>query len=159
MKLSIGVPLALIFAVVTQADAADGRPTQSKLSKLGLKSMKVVSDEQGHIVRGKFLAVGGILTPGASTASTPLGGTAVFPAVIPPNTSVNPLFYIAGNAPRPLGNTVFGVTGFGTVNVTTSATGNPSFSGFVNVPYAVTATDISGSATVSIQFWSFSAGN
>jgi hypothetical protein len=144
--------VAVVAAMSAGVVRAEGIPSQSKLSQLGLASMDVVSDEQGDAVRGKFLGVGGILTLGPSISATPGGGVVTFPNIAAQT-------YISGKAPRPLGNSVFGLTGFATVDIATSATGNPTFSNYVNIPLTASVADVSGAAQISVQFFSLSLGN
>lgn len=144
--------VAVFVALGAGAVRAEGLPSQSKLSQLGLSSMNVVSDQQGETVRGKFLGVGGILTLGGTGTGTPGGGVVTFPVIAAQS-------YISGNAPRALGNTVFGANGFATVNIATTATGNPTFTNFVNIPLTASVSDVTGSAQIAVQFFSLSLGN
>jgi hypothetical protein len=161
MKKSLVV--AALFAAMSAAVAsAEGLPSQAKLSQLGLSSMDVVSDAEGTAVRGKFLGTGGVLNLGASIVFTPLGGAPAIPPVAGNTFAVFPTIaaqsYIAGNAPRALGASAFGGQGFATVNVTTT-NGNPTFSGYVNVPATASIADVSGSGQLSVQFFGMSVGN
>lgn len=148
----------LIVAFGAAVSSAEGLPSQSKLSQLGLSSMNVVSDQQGHTVRGKFLGSGGILGLGLTATGTPGNGTLAFPGALVVFPTIAAQTQIAGNAPRSLGATAFGAGGFGTVNVATT-NGNPTFSGYVNVPAVASAADVSGTAQISIQFFTMTAGN
>lgn len=154
--------IAAIVAVIgAEVASAEGLPSQSKLSQLGLSSMTVVGDEQGAEVRGKFLGVGGILSLGASTTGTP-GIPGLLAPILAPGVVVFPTIaaqtQIAGNSPRALGASAFGAGGFATVDVTTT-NGNPTFSNFVNVPAVASVADVSGTAQLSIQFFTLTVGN
>jgi hypothetical protein len=138
--------MALGFVLVSQASTmAEGLPSRSKLSKLGLSSMQVASDDAGSAVRGKMF--------GAASITFTL--TATDNSIIPNTSTVTgTLSYSHGQAPRPLGATTFGGGGFGGFNDNT----NPNFSTFTSTPLT-TDTTVTGNAFVSsIQGFMFSIG-
>jgi hypothetical protein len=145
------VVAALLSAMQVAVASAEGIPSKSKLSQLGLNSMNVVDDQVGHEVRGKFLGVGGILNLGASNTGTVLGGAVAFPGIAA-------MTHISGNAPRALGNTAFAASGFATVSTATTG-GNPTFTGYTNVPFVVSVADVTGTGQIGIQFFTMTAGN
>lgn len=110
-KVVLGVALAIALWSVS-ANAEDGRPSSSKLSKLGLNSLNVVSDDQGMEVRGEGIGIvgGRFFSLAATSFAHSAGGVVAGPAnpangvfgTINPATGVNTPFtanFVQGPAP------------------------------------------------------------
>jgi hypothetical protein len=82
---------ALLLASLGAGSAlAQGIPSQSKLSKMGLSSMKVVSDDVGSQVRGKaFATVGGQIRAATGGAFFGPWGWGGFPLTGPGGNAVS----------------------------------------------------------------------
>jgi hypothetical protein len=143
MKKSLLFGACLLLVGVGPA-LADGIPSRSKLSKLGLGAMQVQSDEAGTAVRGKGFGASSMLV--GLNAGTLLSGA----------TAVSAQQIVYGHAPRVAGEVVFGGTGFG---APAAGPGNfPNFSGYVSIPFAVTVADVSGASQASATGFLFGFG-
>jgi hypothetical protein len=77
----IAVVASLVVVMAAGAANAQGRPSSAKLGRLGLSSMKVVSDQRGEEVRGRGFGAGffrftatvteGVFVNGAFVNNTP----------------------------------------------------------------------------------------
>jgi hypothetical protein len=146
MKKSLLFAACLVMVGVGPA-LADGVPSRSKLSKLGLGAMQVQSDEAGTAVRGKGFGASSMLV--GLNAGTLLGGA----------TAASAQQIVYGHAPRVAGVVVYGGTGFGGFSLPAVAPDNlPNFSGYVSIPFAVSVSDASGSSQAAATGFLFGFG-
>jgi len=97
-----GIVTGLVVLFVASAAMAQGVPSQSKLNKLGLGSMEVVSDEAGQQVRGKaFFKVIGTWQAVAGEKATLAadGSISVDPANFVANDQNNGSFIVSSGMP------------------------------------------------------------
>ena len=129
--------------ILTCAALAEGLPSQSKLAKLGLSSMSVVSDAQGGQVRGE--GFGGITILFTLNTTIGVGNTA---------SATGTQSNVFGQDAQVLGTTTFGGTGFGGFQDSTA----PDFSTYVSTPITVNTSGGGVTSVSSIQGFMWGAG-